>query len=215
MSVSLTSAAASGSSELTVLLHLTEFLNLRKVPLRERAYLDDALEDSRAVDPNQPGPSNASMQSHAADPAAFRLMEELRDIVLTDRELADKVCGKPNADQRRWHGQLTVLASLYQAAKAYVSAVRAYSKHEASYIFQLKDLDLFGLGVAFGCLRLPKMPEVRAWKDRLQKVKKVARRVEEAGDLEAVLPEVPGDGIAWKDRELDVSAHSALPCCFP
>ena len=47
-----------------------------------------------------------------------------------------------------------------QAAKAFVSFVRAYSKHEAAYIFRLKDLDLLGLARAFGLLRLPRMPEL-------------------------------------------------------
>ena len=48
-----------------------------------------------------------------------------------------------------------------QAAKAYVSFVRAYSKHEASYIFRLKSLDLVGVAISFGLLRLPKMPELK------------------------------------------------------
>lgn len=48
-----------------------------------------------------------------------------------------------------------------QAAKAFVSFVRAYSKHEASYIFRTKDLDIVGLAKSFGLLRLPKMPELK------------------------------------------------------
>ncbi|ESK96000.1 atp-dependent rrna helicase spb4 [Moniliophthora roreri MCA 2997] len=48
-----------------------------------------------------------------------------------------------------------------QAAKAFVSFVRAYSKHEASYIFRVKDLDLVGLAKSYGLLRLPKMPELK------------------------------------------------------
>ncbi|KAG5221820.1 ATP-dependent rRNA helicase [Salix suchowensis] len=48
-----------------------------------------------------------------------------------------------------------------QAAKAFVSFVRAYSKHEASYIFRIKDLDLVGAAKSFGLLRLPKMPELQ------------------------------------------------------
>jgi ATP-dependent RNA helicase DDX55/SPB4 len=48
-----------------------------------------------------------------------------------------------------------------QAVKAFVSFVRAYSKHEASYIFRIKDLDLVGLAKTFGLLRLPKMPELK------------------------------------------------------
>jgi len=54
--------------------------------------------------------------------------------------------------------------------KAFVSFVRAYSKHEASYIFRTKDLDLLGVAKSFGLLRLPKMPEFKdlsrdGWED--------------------------------------------------
>ncbi|KAL0574531.1 ATP-dependent rRNA helicase spb4 [Marasmius crinis-equi] len=57
-----------------------------------------------------------------------------------------------------------------QAAKAFVSFVKAYSKHEASYIFRVKDLDLVGLAKSYGLLRLPKMPELKdadldGWED--------------------------------------------------
>ncbi|KAJ4478107.1 DEAD-domain-containing protein [Lentinula aciculospora] len=50
---------------------------------------------------------------------------------------------------------------ILQAAKAFVSFMRAYSKHEASYIFRIKDLDIVGLASSFGLLRLPKMPELK------------------------------------------------------
>ena len=54
--------------------------------------------------------------------------------------------------------------------KAFVSFVQAYSKHEASYIFRVKDLDLVGVAKSFGLLRLPKMPELKlidreGWED--------------------------------------------------
>jgi ATP-dependent RNA helicase DDX55/SPB4 len=42
-----------------------------------------------------------------------------------------------------------------------VSFVRAYSKHEASYIFRIKELDLIGVAKSFGLLRLPRMPELK------------------------------------------------------
>lgn len=42
-----------------------------------------------------------------------------------------------------------------------MSFVRAYSKHEASYIFRVKDLDLAGVAKSFGLLRLPRMPELK------------------------------------------------------
>ena len=54
--------------------------------------------------------------------------------------------------------------------KAFVSFVQAYSKHEASYIFRVKDLDLIGVAKSFGLLRLPRMPELKSvdrdgWED--------------------------------------------------
>jgi ATP-dependent RNA helicase DDX55/SPB4 len=64
-------------------------------------------------------------------------MFQIRQTVMTDRALHDK------------------------AVKAFVSFVRAYSKHEASYIFRIKDLDLIGVAKSFGLLRLPRMPELK------------------------------------------------------
>ena len=69
-----------------------------------------------------------------------------------------------------------------QAMKSFVSFVRAYSKHEASYIFRIKDLDLIGVAKSFGLLRLPRMPELK--------------------DL---------DKTEWKDASLDVSAFDFRP----
>lgn len=73
-------------------------------------------------------------------------ISQIRKVLLTDRGLHDK------------------------AAKAFVSFVRAYSKHEASYIFRVKDLDLVGVAKSFGLLRLPRMPELtdvsrNGWED--------------------------------------------------
>ena len=70
--------------------------------------------------------------------------------------------------------------------KAFVSFVKAYSKHEASYIFRLKDLDLVGVAASFGLLRLPRMPEL---KDANNKSR----------DGESV-----GDGV-WEECGVDVS----------
>ncbi|KAI0131561.1 ATP-dependent rRNA helicase spb4 [Daldinia grandis] len=48
-----------------------------------------------------------------------------------------------------------------KAQKAFVSWLRSYSKHTASSIFRIADLDWTDLGHAWGLLRLPKMPELR------------------------------------------------------
>jgi ATP-dependent RNA helicase DDX55/SPB4 len=54
--------------------------------------------------------------------------------------------------------------------KAFVSFIRAYSKHEASFIFRLKNLDFVGIAESYGLLRLPRMPELKSidtshWRD--------------------------------------------------
>ncbi|KAI4186376.1 MAG: hypothetical protein L6R41_003532 [Letrouitia leprolyta] len=63
----------------------------------------------------------------------------IRDVVLTDRAMHDK------------------------AQRGFVSWVRAYSKHQASSIFRISDLDWADLGKAWGLLKLPKMPELKKW----------------------------------------------------
>ncbi|KAF4601109.1 ATP-dependent rRNA helicase spb4 [Pleurotus pulmonarius] len=76
-------------------------------------------------------------EEQSEDPSVDLYLETIRTMALKDR------------------------AGFDQAAKAFVSFVRAYSKHEASYIFRIKDLDLVGVAKSFGLLRLPKMPELQ------------------------------------------------------
>lgn len=51
--------------------------------------------------------------------------------------------------------------------KAFVSYVRFYAEHQLAYIFPLKTLDFQSLVLAFGLLRVPKMPEIKALKDKI------------------------------------------------
>jgi ATP-dependent RNA helicase DDX55/SPB4 len=50
-----------------------------------------------------------------------------------------------------------------KAQKAFVSWVRSYSKHQASSIFRVNELDWLDLANAWGLLRMPKMPELKNW----------------------------------------------------
>lgn len=61
--------------------------------------------------------------------------------------------------------------------RAFVSLVRSYSKHEASYIFNLKEYDLVGLAHCFALLRLPKMPELKDKKEGWEEAKIDVRSV--------------------------------------
>ncbi|KAI3338475.1 ATP-dependent rRNA helicase SPB4 [Ustulina deusta] len=72
-----------------------------------------------------------------SDSEADQTTTQIRDMVKKDRALYDK------------------------AQKAFVSWVRSYSKHTASSIFRIGELDWAALGNGWGLLRLPKMPEAR------------------------------------------------------
>lgn len=50
-----------------------------------------------------------------------------------------------------------------KAQRGFVSWVRAYSKHTASSIFRVADLDWTELGNSWGLLTLPSMPELKKW----------------------------------------------------
>ncbi|KAK3064812.1 ATP-dependent rRNA helicase spb4 [Coniosporium uncinatum] len=68
---------------------------------------------------------------------ACQTTSKIRALVRTDRALYDK------------------------AQKAFVGAIRAYSKHIASSIFRVADIDWDDMAAGWGLLRMPKMPELK------------------------------------------------------
>jgi ATP-dependent RNA helicase DDX55/SPB4 len=104
--------------------------------------------------------------------------------------------------------------------RAFVSWVKAYSKHQASSIFRVADLDWTELGNAWGLVRLPKMPELKKWEgDRTlgvkismseyaykDKAREKARRVamEEEKNKE---PYVPSEEAIRKRKEREAWSH--------
>ena len=72
---------------------------------------------------------------------ASTVAEKMRAVVLTDRSLHDK------------------------AQRGFVSWLKAYSKHQASSIFRVSDIDWEDQAQAWALLKLPKMPELRKWND--------------------------------------------------
>ncbi|GAA6004818.1 ATP-dependent RNA helicase SPB4 [Rhodotorula paludigena] len=89
---------------------------------------------------------------------AEQLRGELRKEIRKDRDLHDR------------------------GVKAFVASIRSYSKHEASYLFRLQDLDLIGLAESFALLRMPKVAELKG------KEKDIAAR--------------------WKDEDVDWDAYA-------
>lgn len=80
-----------------------------------------------------------------------------------------------------------------KANRAFVSYVKAYSKHECNLLLKVKDLNLGQLAFGFGLLRLPKMPELKGKTDE---------------DFEAV--EIDFNSIKYKNKEREKSRGDKL-----
>ncbi|KAG0221228.1 P-loop containing nucleoside triphosphate hydrolase protein [Mortierella sp. GBAus27b] len=119
-----------------------DFLKVRKVPIQRWGWTGGPtiIEDMEEEN-DQDGDNNTSgviVKKEPEDTAeTTEFLKELRKIVTTDRDLHDK------------------------GTMAYVSFIRSYSKHEATFIFRSKDLDLGALARGYGLLRLPRMPELK------------------------------------------------------
>lgn len=158
-----------------------EFLNLRGIPL---APYPSPSAPPPAADGDSAAPEASTSATPADDTPA--LLQAMRAVILTDRDLHDR------------------------AAKAFTSFLRAYSKHEAGYIFPLAKLDLGGLGRDMGVVRLPGGKEVKEWKKRCEeaKVKRAVRAAKrEAGELVEDDDELDKElGWEWRDAAVDVSS---------
>lgn len=111
------------------------YMGNKRIPLAPYPYLSSDLEGVF-----EPAPPTSSDSSLSDDPAARSLEASIRDLAKTDREIFET------------------------SIRGYVSYIRAYSKHEMSYIFRIADLDLAAVAHAFGLIRLPAMPELKARK---------------------------------------------------
>ena len=105
------------------------------------------------------------------DEDAASVTSKFRSIVLRDRAYHDK------------------------AQRAFVSWVRSYSKHQASSIFRVADLDWTQLAEAWGLLKMPKMPELKGW-DR--------------EDHQNLRPAVDWDEYAYKDKQREIQRKDIL-----
>ncbi|KAK4695742.1 ATP-dependent RNA helicase DDX55/SPB4, partial [Lecanoromycetidae sp. Uapishka_2] len=108
-----------------------------------------------------------------------------------------------------------------KAQRGFVSSIQAYSKHQASSIFRVADVDWEDVGMAWGLLKLPKMPELRKWegdkslgvkidwnsyeykdKKREEQRKKAAADRQEIPKMGGVMPQVEKKQPkrAWSDK---------------
>ncbi|CRK94489.1 CLUMA_CG007995, isoform A [Clunio marinus] len=126
-------------------------------------------------------PSNASAFVHRVGRTARQGSEGNALIMLLPTEAAyvefltknQKVTMEKVEVDESWSGNLSFVNSkihkLQQSDKnifdkattAFVSHVKAYSKHDCSLLLRVKDLDLGKVATSYGLLRLPKMPEMK------------------------------------------------------
>ncbi|KAF9212186.1 ATP-dependent rRNA helicase spb4 [Podila verticillata] len=124
-----------------------DFLKVRKVPIHKWGWnggaeiiedvQEDDDEDMTAEEAEAALTAKIVKEEGEDDVENAEFLKGLQKIVKTDRDLHDK------------------------GTMAYVSFIRSYSKHEASFIFRSRDLDLGALARGYGLLRLPKMPELK------------------------------------------------------
>ncbi|CCF51973.1 hypothetical protein NDA14_006311 [Ustilago hordei] len=111
------------------------YMGGKRIPLAPYPYLSSTLEG--VSEPTSPTDDPSALSN---DIAARELESSIRNLAKSDREIFD------------------------HSIRGYVSYIRAYSKHEMSYIFRITDLDLAAVAHAFALIRLPAMPELKARK---------------------------------------------------
>ncbi|KAI8987686.1 P-loop containing nucleoside triphosphate hydrolase protein [Mycotypha africana] len=119
-----------------------DLLKLRKIPIQRKPYImpDLTVFDNSVQRDNSKHEMEVDEKATSVkveDEEVMPFIQSIRAIVKTDRDISDR------------------------SLKAFVSWARSYSKHEASYIFRIKDIDLCQLAMGFGLLKLPKMPELK------------------------------------------------------
>ncbi|OMH85597.1 ATP-dependent rRNA helicase SPB4 [Zancudomyces culisetae] len=114
-----------------------EFMRIRKIPMSRMSYL---LADLTPYQPSSTSdPQHELYPASSDDPQSLSILDHLRNsYVSTDRDIYEK------------------------SIKAFVSSVKSYQKHEASYIFSFKHLDLLTVANGYSLISLPKMPEFKS-----------------------------------------------------
>jgi ATP-dependent RNA helicase DDX55/SPB4 len=84
----------------------------------------------------------------------------LRSVPLEERECSNEA---PDVTPQIRTAALKDRDVMEKGLRAFVSYVRAYKEHHCSFIFRWKELEVGKLGMGFGLLQLPSMPEVKRY----------------------------------------------------
>ncbi|KAJ2724607.1 ATP-dependent rRNA helicase spb4 [Coemansia sp. Benny D115] len=99
--------------------------------------VDSGAEQNKAKTKKKGRKHSALRKNYPRDTRSDALLEMLRELAATDRDI-------------------------YARGKiAFVSYIQSYSKHDATFIFRLKELPIIEVAKGFALLHLPSMPELR------------------------------------------------------
>lgn len=88
--------------------------------------------------------------------------------------------------------------------KALPSYVQAYSKHQASFIFRISELDIPAIASSWGLLKLPRMPELKTrevtWDDSEVNVHSSTISTDIVGNI-CLLRSTEGNCTTWRPNK--------------
>lgn len=112
---------------------------------------------------------NALILVQPTEDAYIEFLERNQNVSLTDvQDIVDDDALLANAQRMREaiHKKLLGNRAIYdKSAKAFVSHIRAYSKHECNFILRVTDLNLGKIATCYGLLKMPIMPELKQMSD--------------------------------------------------
>lgn len=142
---------------------------------------------------------NALILVQPSEDAYIEFLQRNQNVLLTNVEdilSVDTLIANAQRMRQTIHKKLLGNRAIYdKSAKAFVSHIRAYSKHECNFILRVADLNLGKIATCYGLLRMPLMPELKQMSD---------------GDF--VGPEQPVDitKICYKNKQQEESRQRKL-----
>lgn len=108
---------------------------------------------------------NALIMMQTSEDAYVAFLERNQNVSLIpveDVPADDQLIAMSTILREKIHKKLLRDRALYdKSARAFVSHIRAYSKHECNYILRVADLNLGKIASCYGLLRMPLMPELK------------------------------------------------------
>ncbi len=131
-----------------------QLLEVRGVPIAERPWRQGGEEEGG-------GASGASSSGGSSAPSSSTPFSLEAAAAVGASDAAPSVSRRTALLQALQAESLRDRDVLEKGSKAYVSFIRGYKEHQCKLIFKLEALDCSALGESLGCIKLPKVEELR------------------------------------------------------